>query len=171
MSQLKEESRTLILNQKLEMTKLSEESTLKVETGQKLGLLHQTAKSWEPRISARRKLKELLPQNKHKQAYKWMHYSEGKRSRGRQGWNGWMASLAQWTWVWANSGRWWRTGRPSMLQSTGSQRLRHDWATEQLNEHVNDKKTKQSYCWYGQSLSGLERRSNRHNVPLSQSKA
>ena len=42
-----------------------------------------------------------------------------------------MASLTQWTRVWANSGRWWRTGKPSVLQSMGSQRVGHDWATEQ----------------------------------------
>ena len=48
------------------------------------------------------------------------------------GWDGWMVS--KWTWVWASSGRWWRTGKPGMLQSMGSQRVRHDWVTEQ--EHV-----------------------------------
>ena len=38
-----------------------------------------------------------------------------------RGWDGWMASLIQWTWVWANSGRWWRTGKPGVLRSVGSQ--------------------------------------------------
>ena len=33
-----------------------------------------------------------------------------------RGWDGWMASLTQWTWVWASSGRWWRTGKPGVLQ-------------------------------------------------------
>ena len=47
-----------------------------------------------------------------------------------RGWADWMASLTQWTWVWVNSGSWWRTGRPGVLQSMGSQRARHDWATE-----------------------------------------
>ena len=47
-----------------------------------------------------------------------------------RGWDGWMASLTQWTWVWANSGSWWWTGRPGMLQSMGSQRVRQDWETE-----------------------------------------
>ena len=46
-----------------------------------------------------------------------------------------MASLSQWTWVWAGSGRWWRTGRPSVLQSMGSQRViwtrLSDWTTKQ----------------------------------------
>ena len=50
---------------------------------------------------------------------------------GDRGWDGWMASPTQWTWVWANSGRWWRTGKPGVLQSMGSQRVRHDWVTEQ----------------------------------------
>ena len=50
---------------------------------------------------------------------------------GSRRWDGWMASLTQRTWVWADSGRWWRTGKPGMLQSTGSQRVRHDWAPEQ----------------------------------------
>ena len=47
-----------------------------------------------------------------------------------RGWDGWMASLTQWTWVWVNSGSWWWTGKPDMLQSMGLQRVRHDWATE-----------------------------------------
>ena len=46
------------------------------------------------------------------------------------GWDGWMASPTQWTWIWVNSGSWWWTGRPGVLQSMGSQRVRHDWATE-----------------------------------------
>ena len=42
-----------------------------------------------------------------------------------------MASQTLWTWVWASSRRWWRTGKAGMLQSMGSQRVGHDWATEQ----------------------------------------
>ena len=53
---------------------------------------------------------------------------------GDRGWNGWMASSTQWTWVWVNSGRWWRTGKPSVLQSMGSQR--HDLATIQQQNQV-----------------------------------
>ena len=48
-----------------------------------------------------------------------------------RGWDGWMASPTQCTWVWVNSGSWWWTGRPGLLQSMGSQRVRHIWATEQ----------------------------------------
>ena len=55
---------------------------------------------------------------------------------GDRGWDGWMASLTQWAWVWANSGRQRRTGKSGGLQSMGSQRVGHDWATEQKN-----------FCW------------------------
>ena len=47
-----------------------------------------------------------------------------------RGWDSWMASLTQWTWVWVNSGYWWWTERPDVLQSVGSQRVRHDWVIE-----------------------------------------
>ena len=50
---------------------------------------------------------------------------------GNRGWDGCMASLTQWTWIWANSRRWWRTGKPGMLQSMGSQRIGHDLVAEQ----------------------------------------
>ena len=49
---------------------------------------------------------------------------------GDRGCDGWMASLTRWTWVWANSGIWWWTGKPGVLQFMGSQRVGHDWATE-----------------------------------------
>ena len=47
-----------------------------------------------------------------------------------RGWDGWMASPTQWTWVWVNSGSWWWTGRPGVLQSMGLQSVGHDWVTE-----------------------------------------
>ena len=46
-----------------------------------------------------------------------------------RGWDGWMASPTQWTWVWVSSGSWW-TGKPVVLKSKGSQRVGHDWVTE-----------------------------------------
>ena len=58
---------------------------------------------------------------------------EGLGARGQgddRGWDGWMASPTWWTWVWVNSGSWWWTGRPVMLQFMGSQRVGHDWVTE-----------------------------------------
>ena len=45
-----------------------------------------------------------------------------------RGWDGWMASLTRWTWAWASFRRWW-TGKPGVLQSMGSQRVRDNWAT------------------------------------------
>ena len=53
-----------------------------------------------------------------------------RRRRDDRGWDGWMASVTQWTWVWVDSRCWWWTGRPGVLRFTGSQRVRHDWATE-----------------------------------------
>ena len=47
-----------------------------------------------------------------------------------RGWDGWMASLTWWTWVWVNSGSWWWTGRPGVLQFMGSKRVGHDWAID-----------------------------------------
>ena len=59
---------------------------------------------------------------------------QGKKWRGNRGWDGWTASLTQWTSVWANSRRQWRTGKPAVLLSMGSQRVRHDWVTEQQHK-------------------------------------
>ena len=53
---------------------------------------------------------------------------DGGKRRGR---DGWIASLTQWTWVWASSKSSWWTGKLGMLQSMGSQRVGHDWVTEQ----------------------------------------
>ena len=44
-----------------------------------------------------------------------------------RGWDGGMASPTKWTWDWVGSRSWWWTGRPGVLQSTGLQRVRHDW--------------------------------------------
>ena len=54
-------------------------------------------------------------------------------------WDGWMASLTRWTWISVSSKSWWWTGKPGVLQSMGSQRVRHDWVSE-LN-WIN--------CWSG----------------------
>ena len=47
-----------------------------------------------------------------------------------RGWDGWMASLTRWTWVWVNSRSWWWAGRLGVLWFMGSQRVGHDWVTE-----------------------------------------
>ena len=53
---------------------------------------------------------------------------------GVRGWDGWMAPPMQWTWTWANFRTWWGTGKPSRLQSMGSQSVRHNWVTEQQKQ-------------------------------------
>ena len=55
---------------------------------------------------------------------------EGRKKRGHRGWDGWMASLTLWTWIWVSSGSWWWTGKPGVLWFMGSQRVGHDWVTE-----------------------------------------
>ena len=55
---------------------------------------------------------------------------EGRRRRRRQRMRWWMASPTQWPCIWVNSRSWWWTSRPGVLQPMGSQRVRHDWATE-----------------------------------------
>ena len=64
--------------------------------------------------------------------------TEGRKRGDDRGWDGWMASPTQWTWVWASSGRWWRTGRPGVLQSMGLQRVGHDWATEKQGDEFSN---------------------------------
>ena len=67
---------------------------------------------------------------------------EAGREGDDRGWDGWIAR--QWTGVWASSRRWLRTGKPGMLQSLGSQTVRHDWGTEQ--QHIQH---------FGKHWSGL----------------
>ena len=81
--------------------------------------------SWNPNILATwcEELTHL------KRPWCWERLKAGGEGDNR-GWDGWMASPTQWTWVWVNSRSWYRTGRPGVLQSMGSQRVGHDWATE-----------------------------------------
>ena len=92
----------------------------------------------------------------------WCWEGLGARAEGDdRGWDGWMASLTRWTWGSVNSGSWWWTGRPGVLRFMGSQRVRHDWATE-----LNCKIWVYSYwtktpllkgtCFYAQSLSRVQ---------------
>ena len=53
-----------------------------------------------------------------------------REEKGMTGWDGWMASPTWWTWVWVSSRRWWWTGKPGMLQTMESPRVRHNWANE-----------------------------------------
>ena len=77
-----------------------------------------------------------------------------------RGWDGWMASPTQWTWVWANSRSWWWTGRLGMLRFMGSQRDRHDWATELNWTELTDgpfqgNNHRESFCGLISSLDSL----------------
>ena len=80
----------------------------------------------------------------------WTHWErpwcwERLRARGEgdnRGWDGCMASLTQWTWIWANSGRWWRTGKPDVLQSMGL----HNWTgLKRLNNNSWNGQKHRSY--------------------------
>ena len=78
---------------------------------------------------------------------------------GREGddteWDGWMVLPIRSTWVWANSGRQWRTGKPGVLQSMGLQRVSHEWVTEQQPPHriqavtLNSKTVHHFEAWEG----------------------
>ena len=93
-----------------------------------------------------------------KRSWCWERLRAGGEGDDRE-WDGWMASLTQWTWVWANSGRQWRRGKSGMLQSLGSQRVGHDWATEQqsfvitsdsahyVRKQLSPKAETNSWCW------------------------
>ena len=72
-----------------------------------------------------------------------------QEEKGTTGWDGWIASLTQWTWVWVNSGSWWWTGKPDVLQCMESQRVRHNWATElktSLSNRTFSDKPSVSFC-------------------------
>ena len=58
---------------------------------------------------------------------------------------GWHHQL-KWTWVWVNSGSWWRTGRPGVLRFMGSQRVGHNWATELSWKTLQTVETTKDYC-------------------------
>ena len=90
-----------------------------------------------------------------KRPWCWERFKAGGEGRDR-GWNGWMASLTQWIWVWVNFGRWWRMGKPGVLQFMGLQRAGHELVTEQqlewfsvymrcLKYLLDDKYTN---CWF-----------------------
>ena len=59
----------------------------------------------------------------------WQRLRAGGEGDNR-GWDGWMVSPTQWTWVWANSGSWWWTGKPGVIKSMGWQKVRYNWANE-----------------------------------------
>ena len=76
-----------------------------------------------------------------KRPWCWESLKAGGEGDNR-GWNGWMVSLTQWAWVWVNSGSWWWTGRPGVLQSMGLQRVWQEWVAELHWTHIGISK----YC-------------------------
>ena len=81
----------------------------------------------------------------------WRREDEGK-DRGK---TSWMTSLTRWTRVWASSGGWWWTGKHGVLQSMGSQRVWHDWATELIsnllsiaNKYLENKTNLSLSCFF-----------------------
>ena len=114
-----------------------------------------------------------------KRPWRWERLRVGSEGDDR-GWDGWMASLAQWTWVWVNFGSWWWTGRPGVLQSMVSQRavrVRHDWATElnSCNSHFKimglELTIERSYQTHSHNIhfkmTGLVRKFSRRNTSSS----
>ena len=80
-----------------------------------------------------------------------------------RGWDGWIASLAQWTGVWVNFGSWWWTGRPDMLQCMGSQRVGLDWATELNWTWQGPCEVLEKKCWI-KSLHSEDRTDTEHST-------
>ena len=64
-----------------------------------------------------------------KRSWCWERLKTGEEENDR-GWDGWMASMTRWTWVWARFRSWLWTGKPGVLQSMGLQSVGHDWITE-----------------------------------------
>ena len=79
---------------------------------------------------------------------------ERLKARGEgdnRGWDGWMASPTRWTWVWASSRIWLGVGKPGMLQSLQSLRIRYNWVTEQQMSYLGSFKSSKIVS----SLSGI----------------
>ena len=77
-----------------------------------------------------------------KRPWCWERLKAGGEGNNR-GWDGWMASLTWWTWVCASLESWWWTGKPGVLQSMGSQRVRNNWWTINFSKRPSRYK---SYC-------------------------
>ena len=89
-----------------------------------------------------------------KRPWCWERLRAGGEGYNR-GWDGWMASPTQWTWVWVDSGSWWWTMRPGLLRFMGSQRVGHDRANE-LNwmEYFGASLVAQTVEWRGEGQDG-----------------
>ena len=81
-----------------------------------------------------------------------------------RGWDGWMASLTQWTWVWATSKRWWRTGKHDVLHSMDLQIVKHDWVSEQ--QQISSRIEKYIYIWKNMVVNNMMIVSGTFNTDL-----
>ena len=117
---------------------------------------------WNARRSNQSILKEINPENWKDWCWRWnsntlamwceepIHWKrpwcwERLKTGGDgddRGWDGWMASPTQWTWVWVGSRSWWRTGKPCMLKSMELRRVRHNWVSELWWKVANKQCTK-----------------------------
>ena len=91
-----------------------------------------------------------------KRSWCWERLNAGGEGDDR-GWNGWMASLTRWMWVWVNSGSWWWTGRPGVLRFMGWPRVRHDWATDLIWSEGQWKSCLFARAWLPSQDTGLNR--------------
>ena len=88
-----------------------------------------------------------------KRPWCWERLKAGEEG-GNRGWDGWMVSPTQWSWVWANSRRQQRTGKPDVLQSMRLQRVRHNWAAEQEQSILQ----LDTYCSCRWKCKGIKRK-------------
>ena len=120
--------RTVVLEKILESHLCKEIKPVNPKVNQSWIFTRRTYWSWNPNTLATW-YEELTHW---KRPWCWERLKAGGDGDDR-GWDGWMASSTQWAWVWVSSRSWWRTGKPGVLQSMGSQRVGHDWATELNN--------------------------------------
>jgi len=85
---------------------------------------------WHCTVLCKKSIKQIWKPDLRKIMYTNPQFVFRRGEGDNRGWDDWMASLTQWTWVWVNSRSWQWTGRPGLLQSMGSQRVAQDWANE-----------------------------------------
>ena len=122
---------TFLINPKGNQNKYSLEGLMLKLKLQSFGHLMRRADSW-------------------KRPWCWERWRAGGEGDDR-GWDGWMASPTQWTWVWGDSGKWWRTEKPGVLQSMRLQRVGHDLATQQQQQQIICLKWKHVHWFSGSS--------------------
>ena len=102
-----------------------------------------------------------------KRPWCWERLKAGGEGDSR-GWDGWMASPTQWTWVWVSFRSWWWTGKPSVLQFMRLQRVGYDWVTE-LN-WTSHEKMAELVSWEKSGIILVRRKLKRINHPLGRKK-